>query len=63
MADDGKKAELDRPSETAQKGVPGIGEGASAQHYLRDVDNPQAEHPDGPDAETGTPDGDGTDRD
>ena len=46
MTDEPKIKNADRPSETA--GLPETGDGASARHYLRDVDtkNSEADTPD-----------------
>ncbi len=41
MTDEPKIKNADRPSETA--GLPSMGEGASARHYLRDVDTKHGE--------------------
>ncbi len=41
MPDEPKIHDADRPSETA--GLPEMGDGASARHYLRDVDTKNSE--------------------
>ena len=54
MTDEPKIKNADRPSETA--GLPEMGDGASARHYLRDVETPRkdADTPDPVGPEEGT---------